>query len=218
MFDAVKFIIYWSTSNVESAVKAVPGKDAAKTRVVLRLARRGSKVGRPNSVLYAIAERAQWLEQMGVDRRVATEQLAAEFRIRLEDRLRRTREAFNMVVYSVSLVFLTAIVIMILGILSPVASSTAWALVLASAVLGVLVEGFVPPVRRWDYRVTAAAMIPAVVALFWHPAVYLTVPTAIIYGLWYFRLRREAEEEFKMAVRGRFQTASTDLTLTLFTI
>lgn len=210
MLDVVKFIVYWSTSNAESALKAVRSGEAAKVRVALRLSRRGASV-RHGGVLYAIAERAQWLEQMGVDRRVATEQLAAEFLMRLEDRLRRIREAYNSVVFSASLVFLAAIVIMILGILSPIALNMASALVLTSAVLGVLVEGLVPPVRRWDYRVTAAAMIPAVAALAWRPAVYLTMPTAVIYGLWYFRLRREAEEEFKAAIRGKLQAASTDL-------
>ena len=210
MLDVVKFIVYWSTSNTESALKSLPTKEAAKVRVALRLSRRGA-AARPSGVLYAIAERAYWLEQIGIDRQTATEQLVAEFRLRLEERMKKIKEAYNTVVFSVSMVFLTAIVVLILGVLSAAAAMMAWALAFMSLAVGLVIEGLVPPARKWDYRVTIAAMLPAVVALFWLPATYLTAPAAALYGLWYWKLRREAEEELKMAARGKPQVASTDL-------
>lgn len=210
MLEPAKFIIYWATSNTEAALKALGSREAARVRVALRLAERGSNV-RLGSVLYALAERAKWLEQMGVDRITAVEQLVAEFRLRIEERLSKIRQAYNTVVFSASMVYLTSIVVLILGVLSEAATTMAWAMALMALSLGLVVEGLVPPVRRWDYRITILAMLPAAVALFWKPAVYVTAPVAVSYGIWYWRLRREAEEEFIMAIRGRLQTASTDL-------
>ncbi|MGC9119382.1 MAG: hypothetical protein ACP5I3_10395 [Thermoproteus sp.] len=210
MLDPVKFIVYWATSNTEAALRSLGSNEAAKTRVALRLAARGANVRR-SSILYALAERALWLEQIGAERNEAVEQLVAEYRLRLEDYMRRVQNAFNTVIFTASMTFLTAIVVLILGVLSPAASAMAYMLAFTGLSIAIVLEGLVPPARRWDYRVTAAAMVPAVAALFWTPAVYLTVPTAVAYGIWYFRLRREAEEELRLAVRGKLQAASTDM-------
>ena len=210
MLEAAKFIVMWATSNVEAALKSLKSKEAARTRVSLRLARRGA-VHRRRSVLYAVAERAQWLEEAGVDRRTAAEVLLAEYRLRIEEHLRVVSSAFNTAVFAAAMTFLMAIVISMLAILSPeaVTYSTAFAIVALASVF--MLEGVVEPVRPWDYRVTAVASLPAVAAIFWEPAVYAVPVAAALYSLWYWQLRREAEEEFRMALRGRLQVASTPL-------
>jgi hypothetical protein len=210
MIEVAKFIVMWSTSNVEAALKSLRSGEAAKTRVALRLARRGAPIRR-RSVLYAIAERAQWLEEMGVDRQTATELLLAEYRTRVEQELRATASAYNTVVFISAMTFLMGIVISMLGILNPDAATYASAFAAFALLTAFLLEGIVPPVRRWDYRIAAAAMLPAVAGLFWTPAIYATVPVAALYGMWYLRLRREAEEELDLALRGKLQAASTDL-------
>jgi len=210
MLDAAKFIVYWATSSVESALKSIKSKEASRVRVALRLSRRGVAVRR-RSVLYAVAERAAWLEEMGIDRQTATELLLAEYRLRVEEHMRVVSSAFNTVVFISAMTFLMAIVISMLAILSPEAVTYSTGFAAFALLVAFMLEGLVEPVRPWDYRITALAMMPAVAALFWEPAVYATLPVATAYGFWYAQLRREAEEEFAMALRGKLQTASTPL-------
>ncbi|MEM4792828.1 MAG: hypothetical protein QXS00_07910 [Pyrobaculum sp.] len=210
MLEPAKFIVMWATSNVEAALKSLKSKEAGRVRVALRLSRRGAVVRR-RSVLYALAERAQWLEEMGVDRQTAASMLMAEFNLRVEEHMRRVSAMFNTVVFTAAMTFLMAIVMSMLAVLSPDAVTYATAFATLALFIGFMLEGLAEPVRPWDYRITALAALPAALALFWFPAVYATAPAAAAYGLWYWRLRREAEEEFRMALRGRLQVASTPL-------
>jgi len=69
-----------------------------------------------------------------------------------------------------------------------------------------------PPIRKWDYLISAAFMAPAVAAYFAPQAALATVPAAAIYALWYYIPRyREAEEEFRMAARGGLAYAATPM-------
>ncbi|MFB6491533.1 MAG: hypothetical protein TU35_009955, partial [Thermoproteus sp. AZ2] len=87
--EALEFISYFRTSSTEAALKSIPSKAAAKVRAALKLRRR-----RANDVLYLIAERAQYLEALGFDRGQAVQQLADEYRLRLEESQRRIRDVY----------------------------------------------------------------------------------------------------------------------------
>jgi hypothetical protein len=210
MLDAAKFIVFWSTSNVEAALSSLRSKEAAKVRVALRLARRGVNIRR-RSILYAVAERAAWLEAMGVDRQTATEVLLSEYRLRAEEHMRTISSAFNTVVFIAAMTFLMSIVISMLALLSPDASKYASAFSIFALMTAFMLEGIIEPVKRWDYRVTALAMAPAALSLFWPQALYAVPIAAALYAVWYIPQRREAEEELTMALRGRLQAASTPL-------
>jgi hypothetical protein len=207
ILDAVQFIVYYRTASAEAALKSLKSPEARRTAIALRLRRRR------RSLLYDIAERALYMERVGVDRRSAVEQLASEFRFRLEDELARAKNIFNFVVYAASMVVFTAIILgVVLGILSPIGGQAA-ALVTALVVAPLFtIEGFMPPIRRWDYWISAAFMAPAAAAYFVPQAALATVPAAAIYALWYYIPRyREAEEEFRMAARGGLAYAATPM-------
>jgi hypothetical protein len=206
ILDVVQFIVYYRTASAEAALKSIRTPEARRTAVALRLKRRR------RSMLYDIAERALYMERMGVDRKSAVEQLASEFRFRLEDELARAKGIFNFIVYAASMVVFTAIILVVLGILSPVGWQAA-ALIIPMVVAPLMaVEGLMPPVRRWDYWIPAVFMAPAAAAFFIPQAALATVPAAVAYALLYYVPRyREAEEEFRMAVRGRLAHAATTM-------
>jgi len=153
------------------------------------------------------------MERMGVDRRSAVEQLASEFRFRLEDELARAKGVFNFVVYAASMVIFTAIVLgVVLGVVSPLGAAAAALVIPMVAAPLMALEGLMPPVRMWDYWVSAAFMAPAVAAIIAPQAALASVPAAVLYAAAYYIPRyREAGEELRMATRGRLAYASTTL-------
>ena len=207
ILDVVQFIVYFRTASAEAALKSVKSAEARRTAIALRLRRRR------RSMLYDIAERALYMERMGVDRRSAVEQLASEFRFRLEDELARAKSIFNFVVYAASMVVFAVVILgVVLGILSPMGTQAA-ALAVPLVVAPLFaVEGLMPPVRRWDYWVPAAFMAPAAAAYFAPQAALASVPAAVLYAAVYYIPRyREALEELRMAIRGRLTYASTTM-------
>jgi hypothetical protein len=207
ILDTILFIVYYRTASVATALKSVRTAAARRVAVLLRLKQR------TRGMFYEIVERAYYLEQEGTDRKVAVEQLVSEFRIKLEEELRRTRTIFNFVVMSAAMVVMMSILLgVILGILSPLASQYATALVALLLFPLYILEPFLPPIRKWDYWLTALFAIPTVAAYFVPQAAYATIPAALIYAVWYYIPRyMEAREEFRMAVRGRVAFATTPL-------
>ncbi len=207
ILDAILFIVYYRTASTTNALKSIKTAAARRAAVLLRLRQR------TRGMLFEIVERAYYLEQEGTDRKVAVEQLVSEFRIKLEEELRRTRNVFNFVVLSAAMVVMMIVLVgVILGILSPLVSQ--YATMLATLLLFPLyaLEPFHPPIRKWDYWLTALFATPAVAAYFVPQAAYATIPAALIYAMWYYIPRyMEAQEEFRMAARGRLAFASTPL-------
>ena len=207
ILDTILFIVYYRTASVTTALKSIKTAAARRAAVLLKLRQR------TRGMLFEIVERAYYLEQEGTDRKVAVEQLVSEFRVKLEEELRRARTIFNFVVMSAAMVVMMSILLgVILGILSPLASQ--YAAMLVTLILFPLyaLEPFLPPIRRWDYWLTALFSMPAVAAFFMPQAAYATVPAALIYAAWYYIPRyAEAQEEFRMAARGRVAFASTPL-------
>jgi len=203
VIDAIRLIVYFRTSPLEAVLKSLKSKEAARTRVALRLKRRRS------SLLYLIAERAAYLEALGVDRLSATRELAEEFRIRLEEDMRRVRDIMNFVVYAVSMLYFAAAIGFILGLIS--AAGVAMAYAMLGVIAGPLayLETVMRPLKRWPYHIVALATLPALVAWLWPPAAILTVPVATIYGTWYWRELQKAFDEVRLAMRMR--AAETDL-------
>jgi hypothetical protein len=207
ILDTILFIVYYRTASVATALKSIKTAAARRAAVLLRLRQRA------RGILFEIVERAYYLEQEGTDRKVAVDQLVSEFRIRLEEELRRVRNIFNFVVISVAMVVMMSILLgVILGILSPVASQYATALVTLILFPLYALESFLPPVRRWDYWLAVFFSMPAVAAYFTPQAAYATIPAALIYAVWYYIPRyMEAQDEFRMAARGRLAFAATPL-------
>jgi hypothetical protein len=207
ILDVVQFIVYFRTASAEAALKSVKSAEARRTAIALRLRRRR------RSMLFEVAERALYMERMGVDRRSAVEQLASEFRFRLEDELARAKGVFNFVVYAASMVIFTAIVLgVVLGVVSPLGAAAAALVIPMVAAPLMAVEGLMPPVRMWDYWVSAVFMAPAVAAFIAPQAALASVPAAAVYAAAYYIPRyREAGEELRMAARGRLIHASTTL-------
>jgi hypothetical protein len=207
ILDTILFIVYYRTASVATALKSIKTAAARRAAVLLRLRQR------TRNIFFEIVERAHYLEQEGADRKVAVEQLVSEFRIKLEEELRRTRTIFNFVVMSAAMVVMMIVLVgVILGILSPLASQ--YATMLTTLLLFPLyaLEPFHPPIRKWDYWLTALFTMPAVAAYFVPQAAYATIPAALIYAVWYYIPRyTEAQEEFRMAVRGRVAFAATPL-------
>jgi len=207
ILDTILFIVYYRTASVATALRSIKTVAARRAAVLLRLRQR------TRGILFEIVERAYYLEQEGADRKVAVEQLVSEFRIKLEEELRRTRTIFNFVVMSAAMVVMMIVLVgVILGILSPLASQ--YATMLATLLLFPLyaLEPFHPPIRKWDYWLTALFTMPAVAAYFVPQAAYATIPAALIYAVWYYIPRyTEAHEEFRMAARGRVAFAVTPL-------
>jgi hypothetical protein len=207
ILDTILFIVYYRTASVMTALKSIRTAAARRAAVLLRLRQRA------RGMLFEIVERAYYLEQVGTDRRVAVEQLVSEFRIKLEEELRRTRNIFNFVVISTAMVVMMSIVLgVLLGILTPVASQYATMLVTLLLVPLYALEPFLPPVRKWDYWLAVLFSMPAVAAYFIPQAAYATIPAALIYAAWYYIPRYlEARDEFHLAARGRLAFAATPL-------
>jgi len=184
-------------------LKALRSREAARTRVALRLRRRRS------SLLYLVAERAAYLEALGVDRAAATRELAEEFRVRLEEEMRRGREVMNFVVYAVAMLYFSAAVGYILALVSPVGLAMAYAMYADAALPLAYLEASLKPLKRWPYHVAAMATAPALLAGVWPPVAILTVPVAVVYGVWYWRGVQRALDEVRLAMRMR--AAETDL-------
>jgi len=201
--DAIRLIVYFRTSPLEAALKALRSKEAARTRVALRLRRRRS------SLLYLVAERAAYLEALGVDRATATRELAEEFRVRLEEEMRRAREVMNFVVYAVAMLYFAAAIGFILGMVSEAGVALAYAMYIATAGPLAYLEAVMRPARRWPYHIAALATAPALLAGLWPPIAILTVPVAVAYGAWYWRGLQRALDEVRLAMRMR--AAETDL-------
>ncbi|MFB6491453.1 MAG: hypothetical protein TU35_009540, partial [Thermoproteus sp. AZ2] len=204
--EALEFISYFRTSSAEAALKSIPSKAAAKVRAALKLKRR-----RPNDVLYLIAERAQYLEALGFDRALAVQQLADEYRLRLEESQKRIGDVYNFMVYAIGMVIFGAIIAgVILGILSPIGAMTATALTAVAAGVLPMLEMYTSPIRRWNYGLAAIAMLPAAAAIALPWMAWLTIPAAALYGLLYYWPRyKEAREEYARATRGLIRDAST---------
>jgi len=207
ILDTILFIVYYRTASVATALRSIKTAAARRAAVLLRLRQRA------RGMFFEIVERAYYLEQEGTDRKVAVEQLVSEFRIKLEEELRRARAIFNFVVMSTAMVVMMSILLgVILGILSPVASQYATALVTLILFPLYALESFLPPVRRWDYWLAVLFSMPAVAAYFMPQAAYATIPAALIYAVWYYIPRyMEAQEEFRMAARGRLAFAAAPL-------
>ena len=207
ILDTILFIVYYRTASTATALKSIKTAAARRAAVLLRLKQRA------RGMLFEIVERAYYLEQEGTDRKVAVEQLVSEFRVKLEEELRRARTVFNFVVMSAAMVILMSILLgVILGILSPLASQYATMLVALLLFPLYALEPFLPPIRRWDYWLVALFTAPAVAAYFAPQAAYATIPAALIYAAWYYVPRyAEAQEEFRMAARGRVAFAATPL-------
>jgi hypothetical protein len=207
ILDAILFIVYYRTASAATALKSIKTAAARRAAVLLRLKQR------TRGMFFEIVERAHYLEQEGTDRKVAVEQLVSEFRIKLDEELRRTRNIFNFVVMSAAMVVMMSILLgVILGVLSPLASQYAVMLVILILFPLYALEPFLPPIRRWDYWLTALFTTPAAAAYFAPQAAYATIPAALIYAAWYYVPRYvEAQEEFRMAARGRVAFASTPL-------
>ena len=207
ILDTILFIVYYRTASVATALKSIKTAAARRVAVLLRLKQR------TRGMFFEIAERALYLEQEGTDRKVAVEQLVSEFRIKLDEELRRARAIFNFVVMSAAMVILMSILLgVILGILSPLALQYATMLVALLLFPLYALEPFLPPIRKWDYWLTALFTMPAAAAYFAPQAAYATIPAALIYAAWYYVPRyAEAQEEFRMAARGRLAFASTPL-------
>jgi len=201
--DAIRLIVYFRTSPLEAALKSLKSREAARTRVALRLKRRRS------TPLYLVAERAAYLEALGVDRAVATKELADEFRVRLEESMRQMRDVMNFVVFAVAMLYFSAAIGYILGLVSPVGVAMAYAMYAAMALPLAYMETAMRPIRRWPYHITALAMLPALLAGAWPPAAILTVPVAAVYGAWYWREVKKALDEVRLAMRMR--AAETEL-------
>jgi len=201
--DAIRLIVYFRTSPLEAALKSLKSKEAARTRVALRLKRRRF------SLLYLVAERAAYLEALGVDRQTATRELAEEFRIRLEEDMRRVRDVMNFVVYAVSMLYFAAAIGFILGLISEVGAAMAYAMLGVTAGPLAYLETVMRPLKRWPYHIAALASLPGLAAWLWPPAAVLTVPAAVVYGLWYWREAQKALEEVRLAMRMR--AAETEL-------
>ena len=140
ILDTILFIVYYRTASAAVALKSVKTAAARRAAVLLRLRQRA------RGMLFEIAERAHYLEQEGVDRKVAVEQLVSEFRVKLEEELRRVRTIFNFVVMSAAMVIMMGILLgVILGILSPLASQYATALVALLLFPLYALEPFLPP-------------------------------------------------------------------------
>jgi hypothetical protein len=205
VLDAVALIVHYRTSSTEAALKALGSPEARRVAVALRLRRRRG------TLLYRIAERALFMEAMGVDRRVATELLASELRLRLEDEHRRARELYNFAVFAASMAVFTALVVgVFLAPLSPEAASMASLVAALEAVPLAALERLCPPARRWNYGLAAAAMAPAALSLAEPWLSLLAAPAAALYGVYYIRRLREAGEELAMAMRGQLTHAETD--------
>lgn len=204
--EALEFIAYFRVSSTEAALKSIASKAAAKVRAALRLRRR-----RPNDVLYLLAERALYLEALGFDRALAVQQLADEYRLRLEESQKRIRDVYNFVVYAIGMVIFGAIVAgVILGILSPIGAITATALIAVAAGVLPLLEMYTRPVRSWNYALAVVAMLPAGLAMIWPLASIITIPAAVLYGLLYYWPRyKEAVSEYARASRGSLPTPTT---------
>jgi len=203
MIDAIRLIVYFRTSPLEAALKSLKSKEAARTRVALRLKRRRS------SLLYLVAERAAYLEALGVDRTTATRELAEEFKVRLEEDMRRVRDVMNFAVFAVAMLYFSAAIGYIMALISPVGLMMAYAMYASLALPLAYVETTMRPVRKWPYHIAVLAMLPALLAGVWPPAAILTVPVAAVYGLWYWREVKRALDEVRFAMRMR--AAETDV-------
>ncbi|MEM1597926.1 MAG: hypothetical protein QXP31_03495 [Pyrobaculum sp.] len=206
MLDPVKLIVYFRTAPLESALRAIRTREAARVRAALKLRRR-----LPSSLLYLVAERAAYLEAVGVDRAQATKELAEELRIRLEEHLRRVQSLLNFVVFAVATLYLSAAMGGVLSLISPVGTTMMLGFIAASAVMLLLVEPYLRPIRRWNYYVAAAASAPAVLSIA-HPAfAVLAAAVGAAYAYWYLSAAREAREELDLVASGRVRTGETDL-------
>ncbi|MEM0183512.1 MAG: hypothetical protein QXU93_08010 [Thermoproteus sp.] len=205
MLDEIKFIVCARTAPVDSCLRALRSNEAAKVRVALRLNRRLP------SVLFKLAERAKYLEAIGVERLEATKELADEYRLRLEEIGRNTRSMLDFITMSIALIYLTAAIESVLGIISSIGVTAAIAMLSVSLALLPLLEQYVRPVRTWDYRLAFLASIPALLSYLWPVMAVVGTAIAVIYGRWYFSMIREADEEMVLAMRGRIAVAKTEV-------
>lgn len=202
--DEIKFIVCVRTAPVDSCLRSLGSREAAQVRVALRLGRRLS------STMYKLAERARYLEAIGVDRLEATKELAEEYRLRLEESARAARSMLDFVAMAIALVYLTAAVQSILGIVSPIGVTAAVAMLSTSLGMLALLEQYVRPVRSWDYRLALLASTPALLSYAIPAMAVVATAVAVAYGRWYFAQLREVDEEVSLAVRGRISVARTE--------